>query len=262
MKKNKDFIKIAKFSLVLLFVFYSCVSKKEIVYFQSGVLDKKKVNNSYEITFKPDDLLQITVSAEDLKAVKPFNLPVVAYSIDSDNAVGNPIQQSYLVDYHGYIDFPLLGKIKVGGLTRKEVISLLKTKLSPDYVKNPSINIRIMNFKISVLGDVKKPGSYTISNERITILDAIALSGDLNISGVRNNVKVIREENNRKSTYFFNLLSNKSLDSPVYYLQQNDVVYVEPNKAQSQSAAFNENSSLYISIIGILISILTIYNAK
>lgn len=252
-------LRIQKYTTLLLLLFLSsCVSRKKIVYFQNDEIDQTKVSNSYKTIFKPDDLLQITISAQDLEAVKPFNLPVVTYSLATDRAIGNPIQQSYLVDNKGEIDFPVLGKIKIGGLSRSEAITLLKDKLSPEYVKNPTINIRINNYKITVLGDVQKPGSYTIPNERITILEAIGLAGDLNISGERSNVNVEREENGKKKIYTVDLLSKKIFTSPVYYLQQNDVVYVVPNNAKSQSASYNQNTGLFISIGSILISLITI----
>lgn len=242
----------------MVFFLGACVSKKDIVYFQEGKVDQSKVNNSYRTIFKPDDLLQITVSSQDLEAVKPFNLPVVTYSVATDRAVGNPIQQSYLVDYKGEIDFPVIGKLEVGGLTREETIKIIKDKLSPDYVKNPTINIRINNYKVSILGDVRKPGSYTVPNERISILDAIALAGDLNISGERANIEVHREEKGKKNIYKVNLLSKEVFTSPVYYLQQNDVIYVKANWAKSQSASYNQNTGLFISIASVLISLISI----
>ena len=252
-------IRIQKYTTILLLIFLSsCVSRKKIVYFQNDEINQNKVSNSYKTIFKPDDLLQITVTSQNIEAVKPFNLPVVTYSLATDGAVGNPIQQSYLVDNNGEIDFPELGKIKIGGLTRAEVITLLKNKLSPKYVKNPTINIRINNFKVTVLGDVKTPGSYTIPNERITILEAIGLAGDLNISAVRENVKVQREENGKKILYNVDLLSKNIFTSPVYYLQQNDLVYVEQNNAKSQSASYNQNTGLFISIGSVLISLISI----
>ena len=130
--------------------------------------------------------------------------------------------------------------------------------MSPDYIKKPNINIKIANYKISYMGDVKNPGSYNIPNERITILDALALAGDVNISGQRNNVLIIREENNKKVQYRVDLRSNKILTSPVYYLQQNDVVYVEPNYARIQSASSNSSTSLFISITGLIITIVSL----
>ncbi|WP_299109127.1 polysaccharide biosynthesis/export family protein [uncultured Tenacibaculum sp.] len=243
--------------LLLLVFTTSCVSKKEIVYFQNDTINQSLVNNNYKTIFKADDLLQITVSALDLEAVQPFNLPSVTFATTTNNVVGTPQQQSYLIDNEGFIDFPLLGKIKIAGLTRSEAIELLKNKLDPDYVKNPTINIRISNFTITVLGDVKKPGTYTIPNERITVLEALGLSGDLNITGVRN-IRVFREENGEKLTYTLDLKSNNLFTSPAYYLQQNDVVYVQPNKASSQDAAYNRNSGLFVSVGSVIISLIAI----
>jgi polysaccharide export outer membrane protein len=236
-------------SLILLVLLFSCVSKKDIVYFQYDEIDQSKVSNSYKTIIKPDDLLQINISALDQEATKPFNL-------GANSITGN--QQSYLVDNNGEIDFPVIGSIKIGGLSRSEVIRLLKNKLSPDYVKNPNINIRITNYAVSILGDVARPGKFTIPNERITILEAIALAGDTNISAKRDNIIVHREEGGKKIQYKVNLLSNKINISPVYYLQQNDVIYVEPNYAKSQSASDNHNTGLFISIGSVLLALIAI----
>ena len=244
--------------LIVIVAFSSCISKKDIVYFQFGEIDQSKVSNKYKTYFKPDDLLEITISAKDVAAVRPFNLSAVTYSTSSNSAIGVAQQQTYLIDAEGEVEIPILGKIKLGGLTREKGIALLKSKLSPDYIKNPHINIKISNFKISVLGDVAMPGNYVIPNERITIIDAIGLAGDLNISGNRKNVLVIREENGMKIKYRINLLSNKTFISPVYYLQQNDVVLVEHNNAKMQSASSNTNTGLFISITSVLIGLLTI----
>lgn len=251
MKKN---------SLLLLLVLLvsSCVSKKDIIYFQNDTIDQSKVSNSYKTIIKPDDLLQITVNSQDIAATRPFNLAAVAFANTTNSAVGVAQQQTYLVDSNGEIDFPVLGRLKIGGLTRYEVIQLLKNKLDPDYLKDPKIIIRIANYKISVLGDVQRPGSYNIPNERITILDAVALAGDLNISGQRNNVTITREENGEKRQYEVDLLSKEIFTSPVYYLQQNDVVYVKPNYANIQSASSNSNTSLFISITSVLITLVTL----
>ena len=252
--KRKVLLKFLFFFLV----FTSCVSKKEIVYFQNDKIDQTKVSNKYITTFKPDDLLQITISAQDLEAVKPFVLSTGSYNSGNNSTSVSASQQIYLVDTNGEVDFPLLGKIKLGGLTREKAIGLLKSKLDPQYIKNPNINIRISNFKITVLGDVANPGNYTIPNERITILEAIGLAGDLNISGQRNNVLVIREYKKQKIKYNVDLLSNNIITSPVYYLQQNDLVYVEHNKATIQSASYNQNTGLFISMGSILIALMSL----
>jgi polysaccharide export outer membrane protein len=251
----KTVFKKRVFSLLFLMLISSCVSKKDIIYFQNDAIDQSKVSNSYKTIVKPDDLLQITINALDIEAVIPFNLPAVSFSSLSNTAVGQARQQPYLVDNNGEIDFPVIGKIKIGGLTRYEIIELLKSKLSPDYIRDPTINIRIANYKISVLGDVRMPGSYNIPNERITILDALALAGDTNISAQRDNVLIIREEEGKKLQYRVDLRSNKLLTSPVYYLQQNDVVYVEQNYANIQSASANSNTTLFISITSLLITL-------
>jgi len=244
--------------LIVIVAFSSCISKKDIVYFQFGEIDQSKVSNKYKTYFKPDDLLEITISAKDVAAVRPFNLSAVTYSTSSNSAIGVAQQQTYLVDTKSEIEFPVLGKIKIGGLTRDEAINLLKEKLSPDYIKKPNINISIANYKISILGDVQRPGSYNIPNERITILDALALAGDVNISAQRNNILIIREEGAKKVQYRVDLRSNKLLTSAVYYLQQNDVVYVEPNYARIQSASANSSTSLFISITGLVITIVSL----
>lgn len=252
---------LKKKTLLLLVVFISlssCVSTKKITYFQFDEIEQEKVSNVYQTVFKPDDLLQIAISASDLEAVKPFNLPAVAFSVATNSVIGQPQQLTYLIDSKGEIDFPILGKLKIGGLTREETIRLLKDKLDPDLVKDPTINIRISNFKITITGDVKSPGQYIIPNERVTILDAIGMAGDLNISAKRDNIMVQREVGDKKLQYRVDLRSNKINTSPVFYLQQNDVIYVEHNYARIQTASSNSNTSLFISITGLIITIVSL----
>lgn len=244
--------------IITIFIFKSCVSKKDIIYLQEDSVDLDKITNDYHLKFKPDDMLQIVVSAQNIESVLPFNLPVVAPQTSTGNVFGQPQQQAYLVDKSGNIEFPILGSINVGGLTRVEVIQLLKEKLDPAYVKDPIINIFITNFKVTVQGDVQKPGTFTVPNERLSLFDALGLAGDLNISGNRENVLIIREENGTKNEYRVNLRSKKTLTSPVYYLQQNDVVYVEPNYAKAQDATYTRSTGLFISLASVIISLLTV----
>jgi polysaccharide export outer membrane protein len=257
---NTHFFKIQPNYILLLLIigFSSCISNKKITYFQFDEIDQENVSNVYKTVFKADDLLQITVASVDIEAAKPFNLPAVAFSAATNSLQAQPQQLSYLIDSNGEIDFPVFGKLKIGGLTREETIRMLKSRLSPDYLKDPTINLRISNFRITVQGDVRSPGTFNIPNERVTILDAIGLAGDLNISGKRDNVLVIREEGNLKKEYRVNLLSKKTYTSPVFYLQQNDIVYVEHNYAKIQSASANTNTGLFISITGTLIAIVTL----
>jgi len=252
-------IKLKKYvlGLFLLLGMSSCVSKKDIVYFNKDKISNEKLAN-YTLTLKPDDLLQITVSTEDIKSAQAFNLPVVTFSATSNSVIGTPKQQDYLIDANGEITFPVLGKIKLGGLTREQAVKLLESKLIPTHLKKAIITIRITNFKVTVQGDVKKPGTFTVPNERITIMEAIGLAGDLNISAQRNNVLVVRENKGKKELYRVDLTSMKTFESPVYYLQQNDLVYVEPNNAKVQSAAYNPNYGVIISVTSVLISLFSI----
>lgn len=241
---------------LILFVFSSCVSKKNINYFQNDIGKSAKSLSGYSLKFKPDDLLTINVTSKDLEAVKPFNLPTVAYNAVTNTVNGIPKQQSYLVDSKGMIQFPIIGKINVEGLTRVQTIEKITKKLKP-FVNDATVNIQILNFKINVLGDVKNPGMFSVNNERITVLDALALAGDTNISGERT-IEVKRETQNGVVTGFIDLKSNKLFNSPFYYLQQNDVVYVNPNNARIQSASYNQNASLFVTIGSVLISLISI----
>lgn len=249
-------IQIKLIALILLLGLTSCVSKKNISYFQNDKEVTYKNLTKFELEFKKDDLLSINVLSEDLEAVKPFNLPSVSYDVISNSVNGIPKQQSYLIDQNGEIIFPVLGKLKIEGLTRIETIELLTKKLKP-FVKDVTVNIQILNFKINVLGDVRNPGMFPVQNERITVLDALALAGDLNISGERI-IEIKRETDKGILTGVIDLKSNKLYMSPFYYLQQNDVVYVNPNNAKIQSASYNQNTGLFISIASVLISLISI----
>jgi len=257
MKKNTilNFLFLTFVSLLLL---TSCASREKIVYFQNkSPILSSAINHSYNQVYHSDDLLTITVSALDIDAVKPFNLPIVTYNNVAGTVTGQPKQQTYLIDSEGNIDFPVLGVIKIAGLDRMQATNLLKEKLKP-YVNNPIVNIRIINFKITVLGEVQKPGSYNIPYERITLPEAIGMAGDLLISGRRTNILVIRDENGKKTEARIDLTKDDLFNSPYYYLKQNDVVYVEPNKAKINSSSISNSTSVTISAISTIISLLAI----
>ena len=246
--------------LLSLFITASCVSRKEIAYFQDmdqmeAAVDASKTS----LEIQPNDLLTITVSAANIEAVQPFNLPVVsAPRIGEPGSVtGNMQMQSYLVDSDGNIEFPVLGTVHVAGLTRQELVEKLEEKISK-YVQNPIINIKIINFQVTILGEVARPGTYTIPDERVSLSKALGLAGDLTIYGRRDNVLIIRETGETKEYKYVNLTDSELLNSPYYYLQQNDVVYVEPNNAQMQAASYNRNASVYISIASVLISLIIV----
>ncbi len=237
----------------------SCASGKKIPYFQG--LDEITQSNTEDgnLVIKPNDLLTISVSAFNMEAAAPFNLPVVGVSggsgIDAQMRVGGVAQlQPYLVDRNGNIDFPQLGTLKVSGLNRHQLVNKLKTELT-ELVKGPIVNVRIVNFQVSVLGEVNRPGTFSIPDEYLSLPKALGLAGDMTIYGLRDNVLVMREENGRKTHAYLDLSDGNVVNSPYYYLQQNDVVYVEPNNAQKQGAAYNRNASVYISIASVLISL-------
>jgi polysaccharide export outer membrane protein len=213
----------------------SCGTYEKLVYFQDGEIVGGQLNSeSFTPIFQPDDLLSILIMCENKVDAEPFNLPVHITSLSkSNNGYYNGIPSSggYLVDSTGTISLPIVGDIKVGGLNRIKACELIKKTLE-DYLNKPVVQISILNFKVTVLGDVRAAGTFKIPNERITILESIGLAGDLNITGNRKNVIVIRNEEGKEKAYRIDLTSNSMFTSPVYYLNQNDVVYVEPNRAK------------------------------
>ncbi len=241
--------------LFVLGLLVSCASKEEFVYMQNaGAISGENNSNVFETKFQPDDLLLINISSKDPEAAIPFNLGLVSNASVNSPTAGQAQQQFYLVDNDGFVEFPILGKLKVGGETRTTIISLLKEKLKP-YLQDPIINIRIMNYKISVLGEVNRPGSYSITSERISVLEALSLAGDLTIYGERKNVVVVREVNGKKQSTKIDLTKTDFIKSDFYYLKQNDVIYVEPNKTKVNSSAVGPNTSVIISAISILITV-------
>ena len=247
------------FILGLLFVATSCVSRQELVYFQDEVLTDAQANfnKGFTIKFKPDDLLTIDVSSLDPEAARPFNLPAVSYNNSVIDAQGRLKMQTYLVDLNGNIEFPVLGTVKIGGLSRSEANAMLKEMLS-EYIKNPIVNIRLANFTITVLGEVNRPGTFLIQDERISLSEAIGLAGDMTIYGRRDNVFLIREIDGEKRYAKLDLTSVNVVNSPNYYLTQNDVIYVEPNNARMRQSNFTQNNSLIVSIVGVAATIAAI----
>lgn len=250
MYKKQTIKRVLILSLVFLELFNltSCGSKKDIVYFQNAKDFETIVDtDTFTPRFKVNDIISIYVSALDLNAVKPFNL------VKGSEQGSNFEYVDYLIDIEGNIDFPVLGKIKLIGLTVEEAKELLKEKLSI-YLDSPIINMRITNFRVTVLGEVTRPGTYFISGERATILECIGLAGDLTIKGQRKNVMVIRDFNGTKTYTRVDLTNKELFNSPVYYLTQNDVVYVEPNKSAVSNSNFDSRISTAISIASILIT--------
>eukprot|EP01093_Parvamoeba_rugata_P004327 TRINITY_DN1602_c1_g1_i1.p1 TRINITY_DN1602_c1_g1~~TRINITY_DN1602_c1_g1_i1.p1 ORF type:complete len:267 (-),score=39.02 TRINITY_DN1602_c1_g1_i1:24-800(-) len=235
----------------------SCASRKDIVYFQDKPLEEGLIaSEATQLIYKPDDILTINVSALDPDTVKPFNLPIVSNNTsDLRSAQGSQQQQTYLVDHNGNIEFPVLGTIKVEGLTRTDLTALLVERIK-SMVNNPIVNVRLANFTVTVIGEVSNPGTFTMQDERVTLLEALGYANDLTIFGKRKNVRLIREIDGKKKFAEIDLTSINTVNSHLYYLQQNDVIYVEPNNAKIRSSTYNQNNGVLISAIGTLATIL------
>lgn len=254
------FVKICSFLWVLVVLtMTSCASKKDFLYLQSTAASTATESvSSYETTIQPDDVLLLLIASENAEVSAPYNLK--AYNIlntTEAGAIGREQMQTYIVDKQGHIDFPLLGMIKVGGLTKAQAIALLKDKLK-DHVKDAVINLRILNYKVTVLGEVNKPGAITISSERITLLEALGMAGDLTIYGNRKNLLIVREVDGVKTMNRVDITQSDFLTSPFYYLTQNDVVYVEPNKTRINSSVIGPNVTVGISIVSLIITVIVL----
>lgn len=217
----------------------SCVSQKRLAYFQGDTLkySAQQIVNTYTPRIQNDDILSVRVSSLNLEATEVFNAPSVPVGMNSSTGgytPGSTLQQplGFLVDARGNIEMPLLGRIKVEGLTIREATDTLKRRLE-NFLKEPTVNIRFLNYKISVLGEVVRPSIYTIPNEKITLLEALSLAGDMTIYGRRDNVLVIREVGDKREFNRVSLNDRNIFSSPVYYLRNNDVVYIEPVKTRS-----------------------------
>lgn len=241
----------------------ACTSPKEVVYLQDvQPLKQQVIEQKYEMVIHEDDLLSIIVNSKDPELALPFNMPMVTYQLgSSSNSMGQQKVLGYLVDTEGDIDFPILGKIHVAGMTRKEITAYIKQSLiERNLIKDPIITVQFLNFKVSVMGEVAGPGSFNISSDRITLLEALSMAGDLTIYGRRDRVAVIREDGGKRTILYHDLRSSDIFNSPCYYLQQNDIVYVEPNKAKSGQSGINQNNSVgvWLSAVSILASVVSL----
>lgn len=238
----------------------SCVTQKQMTYVSNArpeMADTLNANfqSQSELTIRIGDALTIYVSALDLEAVVPYNLPAVVYaSPGTTNLSTTPALQYYIVDENGDIEFPVLGKLHVAGLKRNEVEDLVKEKLEAQ-VLNPQVHAHVVNAKVSVLGEVNRPGNVGMVGGRMTIFEALASAGDLTVYGRRDNVLVTREVDGKLQIARLNLRDANIFTSPYFFLQQNDVVYVSPNKVRAVSSA---NASLWFSLVSTLASAATV----
>lgn len=243
-------------SCLLIVLLASCGSVKDIAYLQGDdLLKKTAMMDTVVLKIQKDDLLDINVSSPDQELLRPFLRYGSEYN--SNGSIGGGSSSGYLVEIDGTINFPLLGKIKVAGLTRRQLIDLIQKRLEKEgFIKNPVVTVRFLNFRISILGEVSRPGSYAISSERITLFEALSLAGDLTIHGRRNRVAVIREADGVRTILYHDLRSRDIFQSPDYYLKQNDMVYVEPNRVKAESSVQNQftNVGTWISLVSFLAS--------
>lgn len=241
----------------------SCGTSKNVVYFQDLKPGESEITlpEVQAITVQPEDKISIIVNSRDPQLMNLFNLPYAAKQIGQQGSGSNQGVSGYTVNAEGDIDFPVIGKIHVAGMKREEIAKFIKDKLIVDnLVKDPVVTVEFMNLCVSVLGEVNNPGRFSIDRDRLTVLDALSMAGDLTIYGNRYKVLVLRQEGNTQRVYGVNLTSGEHIySSPAYYLQQNDVVYVEPNEVRSRQSTVNGNNvrstSFWISLASLLTSI-------
>lgn len=240
----------------------SCNTSKKIVYFQDIQVNRPEaITEARDITVQPKDQISILVSSKDPQLAALFNLPRAQYQIGSESSESSSGQISgYTLDTEGYIDFPVLGRLYVAGMTKSEIASFIKKRLMDEnLINDPVVTVEFMNLYYSILGEVNNPGKYMITKDQITLLEALSMAGDLTIYGKRDAIFVVREENGQRVTHWVDLRTQDLFHSPVYYLKQNDVIYVQPNKVRAGQSTINENSvksvSLWISIASFLSSL-------
>ena len=252
------------FTIALVFMaIVSCAPVKDIAYFQNKVINEPEAIDKHAgIVIQPKDMLSIVVSSRNPELVLMFNLATVNYQVGTEGS-GQQKILGYVVDNDGYIDFPVLGPIHVAGLTRWELSELIKDKLiKGGLLSDAVVTVEFMNFKVSVIGEVNAPGTFTLNNDKVTILQAISLARDLTIFGMRENVCVIRESEGERTIYEINLCDVSMFNSPAYYLQQNDVIYVQPSEIKARQSTIDDKSlritSIALSGTSVLLSIATL----
>lgn len=251
---------------LLLWLTASCTAHKQIGYLKDiETLTTEQMDAAAkpsEVRFVPGDMMTIVVNTTDPNASKVFNLVVSKPGANADPTMisSQEALQSYLVTKDGTIDFPVLGRLKVAGKTKAEVEEMIKSKIYPEYItEEPIITIRLTNFKVSVMGEVTNPGVLTFENEQANLLEALTMAGDLTIYGRRDNVLVIRQDAaGKKTIYRLNLQDKEILLSDAFQLQQNDVIYVEPNKSKGNTSRITSNETIWFSVLGSLMSIATL----
>lgn len=239
---------------------FSCKTREKLVYMQANA-NGTQIEANYQPKLRTDDKLLIQVGGTDMEALAPFQF---YYNANQGNAIqGQQTLQvlqniSYIIDANGNINFPVLGFVHLAGLTRLEAVNYLQEALKK-YVEDVVVNIQLLNFKFTVLGQVKNPGAYYAQTERLSILEALGMAGDLLVTGERKNIKLLREENGKIKEYNLDLTAIDILQSPAYYIRQNDVIYIEPNfTARYQGTSTQVLTQLGTSTLSILLSVFTL----
>lgn len=241
----------------------SCATNKRAAYIQQVQTDiPTAIEQDYQIRIKPLDRLTVTINSKDPELAAPFNAASSYNSLNglsSYSSSSNGNLQILTVDKEGKIQLPIIGEIDCDGLTRNELAKKIENTISENgMVHDPIVIIQFADVKFSVLGEVARPGQFSITKDRISLFDALAMAGDLTIYGQRENVALIREENGMRTVHYFDLKNPDILTSPYFYLQQDDVVYVTPNKYKAQAGEINQNRSFYISLVSVAVSVATL----
>lgn len=255
---KKLFFPLVLMTVVLLLG--SCKSAKQVAYFQNiDSISLAASRGLYDARIMPKDLLTITVISSDPDASKPFNLSMSStLSADGKMGGGTGSLLQYLVNNDGDIDFPVVGTIHVAGLTKDECQKLILDKVKPylSASETPVVTVRMSSFRVTVAGEVTNPSVVSVPTEKMSVLEALAQAGDLTIYGRRDNVLLIREEaNGQKEAHRLNLNDANIINSPYYYVQQNDYIYVEPNNVKAKNSDIGQSTTLWFSFIGIVTSI-------
>ena len=238
--------------IVIALLSSSCVPSKDILYLQ-GSQNSENNSSNYEPLIQKDDLLFINISSSQAEAVAPFNLDSQSKDITSSTSGFSNQKQTYLVDNNGNIEFPIIGTLNAAGYSVNEFRDFLKNKLK-NFVSDAVINIRIVNFKVTVTGEVGQPGVVSTNSQRFTLFDAIAMSGDLTLYGRRDNILIVRDFQGIKTYNRVDITKADFVNSPFYYLDQNDLIYVEPKKTKINSTAIGTNIPFIVSVVGLLIT--------
>lgn len=257
------------FLMFIVALFASCATQQQISYFQDVQPNVEFVyTKGQDITVQPDDVVSIVVSSKNPELAMLFNLPKVQQIAGSGTSTISSVTSTelsgYTINTLGYIDFPVVGEIHIAGQTKEQIATTIKTALVSNHlVKDPIVTVNFINLTFSVMGEVSKPGQYNLEKNQTTILEALSMAGDLTIYGMRDKVYLTRDKNGKKITYKLDMRSQSIYNSPAYYVQQNDLIYVEPNKVRANQSTVNGNTvqstSFWISLASLLTTISLIF---